>query len=52
MGAYLKKQEMGAYWLASYVAVFGVTPPLSPHKREWRSDTKIGCVGGYLLVGG
>ena len=48
--------------LASYAAVFSVTPQLSPHNflletysthslwRQLGSDTKNGCVGGYNSV--
>ena len=35
--------------VASYTAVFSVTPPLSFVGREWGSDTKNGCMGGYTL---
>ena len=45
-------REVFALEVASYAAVFSVTPPLSPHKRclwrEWGSNTKNGCVRGYL----
>ena len=36
--------------IASHAAIFSVAPPLSPHKREWGSDTKNGCVGGYAAT--
>ena len=49
--AEVKEFQMLAYskqsLLAFYAAVFSVAPPaLSPHKRQWGSDTKNVCIGG------